>query len=334
MPVRPPLLFAIVVLLSAAAFAADPADKTERVLVLLPKAPLLIELALTIDEQPFRLPSEQMLDDLLAQADTDKDGRVTFDEAGKTSSILGAGKFTATSNDRNKNGYFDKDEARLALAEYFGSDTFNVQGQAFLGGQADGSQLEQLLDTDGNGSLSDAEIDATAGRLRSRDADDNETITAEEIAGVGNVQNLADNRALAAIETILAINKSTNWQQVHETLVLRYGKKAALPPEAFKLTREFGKALDKNSDGDVSPDELDALATADAPLVLDVALGTRSRLRETVLVTSMCDELKRIARVDRSADGKLLIDLLAIRPDVLAPNPKPAPNTFAGKATA
>jgi Ca2+-binding EF-hand superfamily protein len=334
MPFRPftsRFLFAIASLGCAACFAADdPRDKTERVLLLLPKAPLLVELSLTIDEQPFRLPSERALDDLLAQADADKDGKVTLEEAGKANGGLSAEQLAAV--DANKNGLLDKDEARVALAQMFGGETFNVQGQAFLGGQADGSQLEQLLDTDQNGGLSDEEIDAAPERLRSRDADDNENVTAEEIAGVGNVQNIADNRALAPIETILAINANTNWQQVRDTLALRYGKKSKLPPEAFKHTRAFGKALDKNGDGDVSAEELAALATAEAPLVLDVALGTRTRLRDTVVVASMCDELKSIARVDRGGDGKLIIDLLTIRLDILAPNPKPMPSSFAGKA--
>lgn len=139
---------------------------------------------------------------------------------------------------------------------------------------------------------------------------------------------------MAAIETILAIGADTDWKQLQTTLIARYGKEGMLSSGAFKHALSLGLALDRNGDEAIDADELKALATVEAPLVLDIALGTRSKLRDTVVVVRMADELKRIARIDRAADGKLLIDLITLRIEVLAPNPKPTPRTFAGQATA
>lgn len=240
--------------------AADGSHR--RVLLLLRQRPLLVELVLTIDEQPF------------------------------------------IATDAN---------------------AFAVQGQAFLAGRADGSQLMSLIDRDGNGQLSDEEMDSAPDHLRSSDADDNELVTLTEIAGYRNDLPAGDDRATATQESILALADSTVWKQLHAALVARYGAQRALP---------WAVAVDDDKDGKLSEEELKQLATIEAPLVLDIALGTRTRLRDTVAITRMADELKRIARVDRGADGKLLLDLISLRIEVLAPNPKPSPRMFAGQATA
>lgn len=252
--------------------AQPPVDTDkQRVLLLLPQGPLLVELLLQIDEQPFDI---------------------------------------ATGN------------------------TFAVQGQAFLAARTDGSQLEQLLDTNGDGQLSEAEVIASSARLRSRDADDNGVVTLAEVAGVATESQFNGGRSLAAQETILLIDKEVDWKTLHTTLVERYASKGALPVEAFRLARTWASRLDRNADRSISSEELAGLATVDASLVLDVSLGTRTRLRETVVVARMADELKRIARIDRGADGKLVVDLISLQVEVLAPNPKPSPRTFIGQATA
>lgn len=314
----------------AAAQELDPSDPTERVLLLLPQAPLLVELSLTIDEQPFRQATEKYLTALLADADTDKNGQVTWDEVKRSRTLPGAALLDAAAYDQNKNGVVDPAEARRAFAQVSGS-SFVVQGQAFLGGP-DGSQLLELLDSDGDGGLSDEEIDAAALKLRSRDADDNDIVTPQEIVGYSDNTFQGNARTMAAVETILPVAADTNFELLHATVLARYGRQKKLSPEAFKLTRAWAKRLDTNGDGELSAAEFTALRTVTAPLILDVALGTRTRLRDTVRVAGIDDELKRIARIDRGADGKLILDLLSIQIEVLAPNPKPTPRTFAGQA--
>ncbi len=139
---------------------------------------------------------------------------------------------------------------------------------------------------------------------------------------------------MASQETIMPISRQSDWKSLHALLVARYGEKEALPVAAFRLVRAWAGGLDEDADQMISETELAELATIDAALVLDVSLGTRTRLRDTVVIARMTEELKRIARIDRGADGKLLLDLIALRIEILAPNPKPMPRTFAGQATA
>jgi hypothetical protein len=56
----------------------DLEDPIERfLLLLLPGGPLVVQVALTVDGKPFRKGREALIDELLAAADTDKDGKAT-----------------------------------------------------------------------------------------------------------------------------------------------------------------------------------------------------------------------------------------------------------------
>ena len=52
----------------------DPKDNVERILVLSPRGPIVIEVQLNRDGQPFRVLREKLVDDMLKAADTNQDG--------------------------------------------------------------------------------------------------------------------------------------------------------------------------------------------------------------------------------------------------------------------
>ncbi|MGH7134556.1 MAG: hypothetical protein ACREHD_02385, partial [Pirellulales bacterium] len=53
---------------------------TERLILFLPSGPLVVELRMTIDAEPFRAVREELVDDVLKLADCDGDGRATWEE--------------------------------------------------------------------------------------------------------------------------------------------------------------------------------------------------------------------------------------------------------------
>jgi hypothetical protein len=60
-------------------------NKSERIAILSPGGPIAVDLLLTIDGRPHAEVFEEVLDQVLAAADTDKDGRSTWKElAGNT----------------------------------------------------------------------------------------------------------------------------------------------------------------------------------------------------------------------------------------------------------
>ncbi|HEX5103504.1 MAG TPA: hypothetical protein VFV87_06815, partial [Pirellulaceae bacterium] len=155
---------------------ADPQDPYERFAILTPGGPVVVQVALTIDGQPFRTVREKFIDEMLAAADRDKDGKATWDEA-LDSPRFTLGRLRLTSDqqkqpfvrglDRNADGLVDRPEVRLFVAQTFGAPTFSlggystayggfagnvvvVNGQVIAtgGGQAD---VRALLDLDADG---------------------------------------------------------------------------------------------------------------------------------------------------------------------------------------
>src|SRR5262245_59111496 len=61
--------------------AVDPQDAMERFALLTAGGPVVVQVSLTIDGQPFRIGREKLITDVIAAADTDKDGQTTWTEA-------------------------------------------------------------------------------------------------------------------------------------------------------------------------------------------------------------------------------------------------------------
>ncbi len=163
----------------------DPLDAVERFLLMAPGGPLIVEVTMTIDGQPFRIKREKIVDDLLIAADTDKDGHATWDEAlrslrfhggryrGQTPEQLNQVRPTL---DTNGNGLVDRAEVRRFIAQNNqGADFVLAAGAAAVGGivvQANGQflnantsvDLKKSLDTDGDGFIEPKEAEAVTAK--------------------------------------------------------------------------------------------------------------------------------------------------------------------------
>lgn len=314
-------------------------NRAERVLLFLPRAPVLVEQKLSIDGQPFRALSERHIDELMKEADANRDGKVSWDEA-ITSKKMGRGITEAATPellairkqqyDADGDSIISRVEARRIWAQASGGAALVVQGQAFLGPRVDGSQLFALLDTNSDNELSESEMQAAPQRLGSRDADDNEVVSLAEIAGDQSsaAELNPSGRAMANSTLLLPIIEATNWKDLHGMLLAKYGQQKQL-----RAVR-FDAQLDANGDGEISVEELAGLLKITPHLSLDIALGTRKELRDTVVIASMSEDFKSQARVDRDPRGALKLDLPGVLLHILAPNPKPNPTNNSGRAKA
>ena len=309
----------------------DVNDTKERFLLLNPGGPLVVEASMTINGQPFRTAREKLIDELLAAADKDKDGKSTWEEALSTSRFtLGRIRITNEQQraqylknlDKNGNKTVDRTEAREFVAMYFQGPSFmitgtngyrggfggpvfvsRVGGSYMRGGQAD---VRKLLDKDEDGELSAEEIAGAADRLKSRDADDNDLLLPAEINGVvnrGNGNRVVVRNFSTSVRTplTLLLGPTAKAPTLFASLQSRYKDKAGdIVASTFKDATLF-KALDKNANGKLEEAEVLALNTVKPHVQMTVALGKNGKPTKQLKVESLAAGLKVLKSNDGSA---------------------------------
>ncbi len=281
----------------------DPQDPIERFLLLAPGGPLVVQVAMTIDGQPFRTARESLIDELLAAADKDADGKASWDEALSTPRFT-LGRIRIVNDeqrrqyikavDKDENGLVDRDEVRRFLAQYYqgpafalgtgygysgyGRAVFLANGRmVYSGGSAD---VQKFLDTDGDGVLSEAEIAEAGLRLKSRDADDNDLLYPQEIDGPVTAANRRTRAYARPPQPALALllGPTASADAIFKSLQAQYknadGKVVA---GSFATVPDLFKALDKNDDGKLQQDETLALNGVAPHLELVLDLGKNDK---------------------------------------------------------
>jgi Ca2+-binding EF-hand superfamily protein len=307
----------------------DPLDPVERFLLLAPGGPLIVEVSMTIDGQPFHALREKIVDDLLAAADTDKDGHATWNEALKNLRFHG-GRYrgltaeqinqTRPTLDTNGNGLVDRAEVRRFIAQ-------NLQGSDFVlatGGSSDGTMravgqfqnaniqvdLKKFLDTDGDGKLSVDEIAAAPQRLKSRDADDNDLLIPNEMAGALPDQNSASiqqmrrrDEALTGNQNAILLGPTTTAEAIFGVLIQKYHRgEDHLPAKCFPNLPALFEQLDENHNGLLEVHELLTLNTLKPHISLAVNVGQRGDA-PPLAMAALADELGKAETPSNTAIG-------------------------------
>jgi hypothetical protein len=308
-------LLAFAALCSSSAIADDHPNNTEgtaRLVVFAPGGPLLIELQMTIDGEPFRRARTRLIDELLKQADVDGDGKSTWVEAminprfafgrfaGRNRSQVDFQESTIKRNDRNKNGQVDRDEAEYLIAQFTGDHVGGACSVARAYSPArQQPDLFRLLDTDNDKKLSADELEAASARLKSRDADDNEAIDAGELTGTegrrGSIQtSLRSNRRAVSggIPARMLLAEQKQMDQLYQQLIAHYGgKNKKLDTTDLAARADLAKQLDANDDGRIDMLEIEALHSLPASIVLVAHFGDVDKRPRGLILKSLAKSL-------------------------------------------
>ena len=279
----------------------DSEDPIERFALLTPGGPLIIEVAMTIDGQPYRVAREKLVDQRIADADKDKDGKATWDEALKATRFT-AGRVRIGNEqqrqayikmlDQNRNGLVERGEVRQFLARFFQGPAFNLVGGTGSrggfgsvltvngrmvnqgGGQAD---VHKLLDTDDNGVLDEKEIAAAPERLKSRDANDNDLLLPNEINGTDRataVRQVRTRSRQPQPQLVMLLGPTTKAELLFAALQQKYkNDNGDIAAASFSAVPKLFESLDENQDGKLQQDELLALNETKPHIEMAVALG-------------------------------------------------------------
>ncbi len=289
----------------------DPADGTERLLLLLPGGPVIVEAAITIDGKPFRAFREEVVAQALENADADKDGKVSWEECLKNASL--GSRFAAYARDKatldrtiqtydlDKNGEADTFEVRNFIARVNNGPAFMLTNYAQRGNDNNNAALLELLDTDKNDVLSAEELAAAQTRLKSRDVNDDDILDLAELSGNaaqayrgvivrtgGGVQ-----QAQASLIFHLADDADVpDFSALGKLLSERYaGKDGQLTADRMPLVPQLFESLDENADGELEPTELPKLRTIEPHVQVEINLGESGEATDGISLRKVADEL-------------------------------------------
>jgi Ca2+-binding EF-hand superfamily protein len=261
----------------------------ERFLLMAQGGPILVEATLSIDGHPLRDAMAHLVDSLLKDADTDGDGRPTWDEVINSPDFKSGryGNVEADSEtesarmvrlyDVNKNGLVDREEVpRFLTRNAGGSRPFSLtSSNEYRGYNQFDSPTIHLVDSNSDGRLDLEEIATAATRLRSRDADTDDILLPADLADatLAMTPGQMPNRRRAAPDAGYAIDGQVEWEALMDELSELYAYGGVLEPNSFPARPGLFESLDANADGDVDRDELRRLAEIEPHIQLEAHFG-------------------------------------------------------------
>jgi hypothetical protein len=293
----------------------EPEAPAERVAVLTPGGPVLIDVRLTLDGQPQGAGLQRLVEKVLGAADSDDDGRPTWKELvdnraalpdqtrneSRGDSVLLA-EWTEK-HDVNRDGQVQPDEA----ASWLGRDANRTArafalrtSRAFAPDPRATSRLWPLFDADRDGRLSAAELDAAAAELWLRDADDDRVIALSELASLRDQLDATmgmpmarrnDGRTASVRVGALHLEPKSDLERVDYILKDMYAPLQDLAPSSFAALPALFGQLDADGDEWVGQDEWTNLRTVPAHVELDVTFDRAATRRgEPPTIAVRCHE--------------------------------------------
>ncbi|MBW8885046.1 MAG: hypothetical protein JF612_09790, partial [Planctomycetia bacterium] len=245
---------------SAESSSPPPAFGIERIILFLPGNPLIIELQLSIDEQPHTAALERLVDAVLKLADADGDGQTTWKEICSCKRIK-YGQFgnLAIDNENGekqiidrydiaRDGVADRSELPRFLTRNAGaSRSFSIRGTLdHRDLNRRGSPTWRVIDADENGILSSDEMRGVAARLAARDTDDDEILLVSDLnprLATPDPQMMNERRRRGP-ETARLLGPHADWGSVQHLLEQEYGGTRGLRTDSFSLTPDLFTQLD------------------------------------------------------------------------------------------
>lgn len=302
----------------------DPQDPKERFLVLTPGGPLVVEASIYVDGRPYAVAREELAAKQVKAADTDGDGKATWDEAA-ANPRFGFGRFTYYSRnktqleatikryDLNRNGLVETVEARNLIASLGGGGAvFSVIQAATPSTQPD---VKKLLDTDGDGVINREELEAASEKLKSRDANDNDLLESNEAGGStarsAYQRVLVDGRVTTVRRgtTAFLLGPTANLVSIFTVMAEKYaGDDKQIRADDFRWFPDIVADLDLDKSGTLDSGELVGLHLVKPHITIDVNLGEDEQRPAGIRIAAIAKGLGDLDRFSKEFGEQVVIE--------------------------
>ena len=302
---------------------AAPEPDVQDLLILGPLEPIRLRLRIEIDGVPFRTAWREAVNRLFDQFDSDHDGQLTPDQAVQVAAIFSRAAAPVTPPPKPPTAGMMRavNLTREQLQKQLEQTAPPLSLRQRLASRGAGPALIPLLDTDGDGRLSRAELSSAEQSLHCRDFNDDQLITEQELLAGPSLSAPGEAGNPAAGESVILLTSALDAAAVAEILLARYDRNRdgalSLRPPAEILSSDGGLApLDTDSDQSLTRSELRGFLELPLDAELPFALGSGSTRRRA-------DAAPRY-RLRRKLDGGYRIHVGASEIDFRRNNRDPA----------
>lgn len=315
----------------AAAAEIVPEEKppSERFLLLTRDGPLVIDVVLRIDGEPYTNALEQLVDSVFhnlvtpeAKSATWKalidDPKFSYGQYGNLAPEDADQKMRLVEMyDTNRNSLVDRDELpRFLTRNVGGSRPFSLRSSnEFRGDNRTRSPVRRLLDVDHDGAITTDEMQAAPQRFFDRDADDDEILVLADFKDtVEELQpEMSNQRRVNAPDTAILIDARTRWGYVSYALQETYAYGERIRAGDMPLTPELVALLDVNKNAVIDGNEVPQLANVPPHLVLEVAFFNANEAGQpttpSLRIISACESLAPVLDAARQHPNRLSFKL-------------------------
>ena len=260
--------------------AASGTEDVQNLVFLGSSSPLFVRLQIAVDGQGFHALRPGLADRLFKDLDRDRDGVLNGEEI-QRALVLPEFAGKAPEPLIPKDGRLKPAEFAAALDAALGPQ-FALVPKAKRAAQA--IDLFPRLDLDGDGALSQRELNEAFTALRKLDVDQDETYTIEELQPLRELLPAAQAAPMEVTEMPFLVIEPESRSQMAEELARRYGSSGRISADDLGMTAEAFAPFDRNRDEVLDSTEFAELL-ANPPLTADlnVTLFHKKRARPDVV---------------------------------------------------
>jgi Ca2+-binding EF-hand superfamily protein len=290
-------------------------DDAQDFVLLAEGRPLFVRAHVRVDGKPYRAAWDNFVDRVFKFVDLNGDGVLDKNELERMppaqlliggAPIIYSPGIAAPGPDRNKDGKVTRDEfaaflRRLGASAFqfqmgggnlnpYGVRVINLGEQTPVGAEALDNAIFELLDTNHDGKLSREELAAAPARFLTRDVNDDEMITPQELVGprrqpaasppvrIRRVPGSNDNEvSIDNTGPVMLLNPGEGGAALAKRLIARYGKgRKKLTAVDLGLDKATFDKLDADKDGALDAEELAQFARRAPDVELTFRVGTKS----------------------------------------------------------
>ncbi|MBC8351533.1 MAG: hypothetical protein H8E66_06070 [Planctomycetes bacterium] len=298
---------------------------SERFLLLTRDGPLVIDVVLRINDQPYTNALEQLVESVLKDIEGDEGEQETWAEMidnpkfayGQFGNLAPEDADQKTRlvdmYDTNQDSFVDRDELpRFLTRNVGGSRPFSLRSSnEFRGDNRTRSPVRRLLDVDHDGAITADEMQSAPSRLFERDADDDEILVLGDFKDSIALEQpqMSNQRRVNAPDTALLIGERTRWGYVSYALQETYAYGDRVAADDIPLTPELVELLDDNSNSLIDNNEVQKLTGIPPHLVLEVAFfngkDAETSTTPSIRIVSACESLSAALDVARQHPTRL-----------------------------